>query len=420
MGAALSTFNDFMTATGPAIYTGPEQVVNEAVRQNYLLRRFLRGKEGTSVIQGGSKIKDMIMLDEDSTFQYYQPNETFTWRNPDILTEWAIDWRFAVDHMAWTDQEVELNSGGGLSRGGRFQVYKDLKRSKEQRLYTSFLNGIEDALFAVPNTNTMEAAAGTNPYSLFAYFNQGEANLWGATDGGSNEHTNKFDTLQTIDPEVKTKWQIQESGYTNSSTTTAGLQIDDTNAGLLAAFDNMYYKVKFQAPPTQKEYFESDSLFRQVIMCSRLGINTYAAQRRASQNRFAAPSMQDPAFLKPTYGGIEVEYVAGRDSAAVYPEPLTAVGVGAAADRHDNAAVTHFGTPALETASTGATGPRYYWVNANYMNIVFHSSRYMVRHDVMRHPIQPFTSIQPIDCWYNLVSKSRNRQGLVSPNTKAS
>ena len=415
MGAALSTFNDFMTATGPAIYTGPEQVVNEAVRQNYLLRRFLRGKEGTSVCQGGTKIKDSIILDEDSTFQYYQPNETFTWRNPDILSEWEIDWRFAVDHMAWTDQEVELNSGGGLSRSGRFQVFKDLKRVKEQRLYTSFLNGIEDALFAVPNANTMETSSGTNPYSLFAFMNQGTSNLWG--DGSSANHANVFGTLQTLDPGTKTKWQHQQSGYTNGA---GDHLISNTDRGLMAAFDDMYYKVKFQAPPTQKEYFESDNLFRQVILCSRNGINTYSAQLRASQDRFAAPSMQDPAFLKPTYGGIELEYVAGLDSAAVHPQTMSATTGAANLDNNVAATATHFATPATEDNSTNATGPRYYWVNANYMNIVFHSSRYMVRHDVMRHPNQPFTSIQPIDCWYNLVCKSRNRLGLVSPNTNAS
>ena len=413
MGAALSTFNDFMTATGPAIYTGPQAVVNEAVRQNYLLRRFLRGKEGTSVIQGGQKIKDMIMLDEDSTFQYYQPNDTFTWRNPDVLSEWAIDWRFAVDHMAWTDQEVELNSGSGLSRGGRFQVYKDLKRVKEQRLYTSFLNGIEDALFGVPGSSTMEASTGTQPYSLFAFMNEGTSNLWGKSSSADNADV--FSALQTIDPATKTKWQHQTAGYANGAT--AASSIGDTDAGLLAAFDSMYYKVKFAAPPTQKEYFESDNLFRQVIMCSRDGINQYAQQLRSSQDRFAAPSMQDPAFLKPTYGGIELEYVSGLDDAAVYPQTSTAV-TGSGLTSNTAAASTHFSAPVAEDA-TSITGARYYWVNANYMNIVFHSERYMVRHDVMRHPNQPFTSIQPIDCWYNLVCKSRNRLGLVSPNSNA-
>ena len=33
----------------------------------------------------------------------------------------------------------------------------------------------------------------------------------------------------------------------------------------------------------------------------------------------------------------------------------------------------------------------------------------------MRHPNQPFTSIVPVDSWYNFVCRSRQRQGIVSP-----
>jgi len=44
MASALSTFADFVASTGPAYLTSAEDVVNEAVKNNYLLRRFLRGK----------------------------------------------------------------------------------------------------------------------------------------------------------------------------------------------------------------------------------------------------------------------------------------------------------------------------------------------------------------------------------------
>jgi hypothetical protein len=35
----------------------------------------------------------------------------------------------------------------------------------------------------------------------------------------------------------------------------------------------------------------------------------------------------------------------------------------------------------------------------------------------MRHPNQPFTTIVPIDSWYNFVCRSRQRHGIVSPVT---
>ena len=173
MGSALSTFNDFMTATDKSIYTSPADVVNEAVKQNYLLRRFLKGKEGSSVMQGGKTINDMILFDEASTFDYYQPNETFTWQNPQVLDQWEINWRYCVDHMSWTDQEIELNVGGGLGKAARHRAYKNLRRIKEMRLYTSLLNGMEAMLFAPPSQSEMEAAGGKKPSSLPCVSNEG-------------------------------------------------------------------------------------------------------------------------------------------------------------------------------------------------------------------------------------------------------
>ena len=48
-----------------------------------------------------------------------------------------------------------------------------------------------------------------------------------------------------------------------------------------------------------------------------------------------------------------------------------------------------------------------------------HARRYMVKHDVMRHPNQPFTNIQPTDTWWNLLPSSRQRHGIVSPRESA-
>jgi len=172
MASALSTFTDFIDTTGPSFLTSAEDVVNEACKNNYLLRRFLRGQGPSETVQGGSSIKDTIMFDEESTFQYYEPNQTFTWENPQVVENWEIQWRFCVDHMAYTDAEVELNVGTGMSRAARHTAYKRLKRIKEQRLWTSILNGMEDALFSIPSNSAMEATTGTKPYSIPAFLNE--------------------------------------------------------------------------------------------------------------------------------------------------------------------------------------------------------------------------------------------------------
>ena len=396
MGSALSVFNDFMTTTDSAVLTDASSIVNEATKHNYLLRRFMKGKSNSQILQGGKTIKDQIFFDEESTFEYYQPNATFSWQNPQVLTEWEINWRFAVDHMSWTDHEIELNTGGGLSKGARHKVYKKLRRVKEQRLWTSLMNGMEDALFAVPSKTDMEDSGGTKPYSLPCFINE-------ETNGLFHDGSAAWTTVEGIAPATYSKWAPQITTYDKFEKGNDASFVEGES--IFAAFDAMYLKVKFQAPPTRQEYFESSTLNAQFIACSKLGITEYMSCLRHQQDMVAAPSRQDPAFLKPTYGGIELEYVSNLDTAAIYRDAAGALDVEQGGD--------------TGTASSGTSdyvdGPRYYWINANYIHPVFHTTRYFHRHPVMTHPNQPFTHVQPVDCWTNLVCTSRQRSGIVAP-----
>jgi hypothetical protein len=130
-GSALEVFTDFYNRTGPTILTGPDKFIIEAVEHGYLLKRFAKGSDFSRVVQGGNKIRDEIMFDEDNTGEFYHPGATFTWQMPQVLTTWEIPWRFLIDHAAWTKQDVELQLGPGpitndlhsrfhaLVRGGR-------------------------------------------------------------------------------------------------------------------------------------------------------------------------------------------------------------------------------------------------------------------------------------------------------------
>tara|TARA_R110000824_G_scaffold53364_4_gene147821 strand:+ start:3479 stop:4654 length:1176 start_codon:yes stop_codon:yes gene_type:complete len=386
MGSALSTFNDFMDTTGPSYLSGADQIVNEAVKNNYLLRRFMRGKGPSETVQGGSKIKDTIMFDDASTFQFYQPNDTFSWQNPQVLTDWEIDWRFSVDHMSWTDQEIELNTGG-QGRNARHQTYKTLKRSKEQRLWTSLLNGCEDAIFATANPSTMEGATGTRPYSLPAFITEndtgGEPYLWGTP------------LLQNIDPTkagAQPKWSNQVGTYTG------GGQDANLYARIFSAFDEMWMDVQFIPPPSHQEYFENPQMNAMFIACSKKAQVLYVKALRASQDTFVTGSRQDPSYMKPQYAGVDVEYVSSLNTMAAYEPPSGT-------------------TAAVNETDADMSGARYYFVNANYLKFVYHTSRYMHSHPTMRHPNQPFTTVKPVDSWYNLICRSRQRQGIVSPSS---
>lgn len=378
MGSPLETFNDFMTATGPAYLTSAEELVNEAVKNKYLLRRFLKGADMSKVIQGGTKIKDSLMFDEKSTRQHYHPNDTFTWQNPQVLDDWEGPWRFTVDHMSWADQEIELQVGDNMTRAGRFQVYKRVKRTKEARMWTSMMNGYEDDLFAAPSEADMEASDGKIPYSIPCFVNENTDSI-PVDDGGS-----AWSTLEGVAQSTETRWRCQQEGY-GADTGYGG------DSKLFLAFDQMYHKVRFDSLPMKEEYGAGSS-GATFIACSLKGRSHYQTMLRASQDQFV--SKQDPAYQNPKYAGIDLVYVSNLDTAAIFNDG---------------------GTLKTETTHTN-DGGRYFFLDGRYMHPVFHARRYMKRHPVKAHPNQPFTHVQPVDCWNNLVCRSVQRQGIVYPS----
>ena len=388
-GTALANFNDFMAATGPRYLSSAEDVINEAVKNTYVLSRFLKGRGTDKVIQGGKTINDVVLMDESSTYNHYQPNDTFSWQNPQVVDTLEIDWKFSVDHMSWTDQEIELNVGEGLSRDAQKVVYKKLKRIKEMRLWTSMLNGMEDDLWKAPNEAGMETNTGKLPYSIPTFIQERDGALPDGFSGTDLQGLGVVATGSNYYNQVSTYDANDPDGIIGGGT--------GSSDSLIAAFDEMFLKCQFIPPATKQEYFENDNLSRQMIFASRAGVNQYKRALRASNDSLI--SAQDPAYNNPQYSGIDVIYIGALDTAAIYPNTS-----GAAATFH-----------AEDSATAEFTGSRYFWINANYMTPIYHARRYFEKHDPMRHPNQPFTSVQPVDCWWNLFCNSRKRQGIVRP-----
>ena len=454
-GTSIRNFLDFMDATGPVYLTGPDVLINEAVKRNYLFGDLIREKN--QAIRGGKEIKDVLMLDDSSTFQYYQPNETFSYSNPQVMRDITANWRFAMDHMTFTDAEIELNVGGGLSREATKTVYKDLKRSKEQRMVTSMVNGYEEALFKPThgtNLQEMESSTGKIPYSIPAFITEkciqtsldgggaaglrggvninstSETNILGiapGTSGGEQRWSNEvvfYDTsaalgINTAGTQIgsetavfnKAKITVDASGNSNGRPINAFSAVDAF--GFLNSFDEMYLRLQFRPPASFEQYFENIVFNRQKILCSREGINLYKQALRSENDRTFAP--QDVAYNQPTYSGIPFTYVAQLDSAKIHPSVTGGSGVTFRLQDQDDATLdtangeTELGSEVLDP------GPRYFFINGDYLTPVLHASRYMEKHPTMQHPNQPFTHVQITDSWYNVVANSRQRHGIIAP-----
>lgn len=443
---SIQTFNDFMTATGPSYLRSADAVINEAVKNTYAFSKLLKGKSTEQTVQGGTEIRDVIMFDDSRTYGHYQPNDTFTWRNPQVTDFIRCPWRFSIDHMSWTDHEVELNSGE--TAASTKVAYKRLKRIKEQRMWTSMLNGMEEDLWDVPNVAEMEAETGRIPYSLPYFINELSQNFGGGLGlRGTRPYTassNASTTVMRIDPLTETRWTNLVELYNSqpSALTPTGTNWNAVNttaltsntvyaqngahtpafSNLFNAFDLMFMRLKYEAPTTRQEYFEKDTLNRQMILSSRLGVQQYRNALRLSNDTLV--SYQDASYSSPMYSGIDVTYCSDLDTAAIYPAnsgtaaAQTIAGYNGVTgangfDATANTGISSFGT---ETgANTIVRAPRFYFVNGNYLTPIFHSRRYFKQHPVMNHPNQPFSYVQPVDCWSNLFCNSRQRHGIVAP-----
>jgi hypothetical protein len=435
-----------MSTTGPSYLTSADQVINEAVKNTYAFSRLLKGKTSEQTIQGGTEIRDVIMFDDSRTYDHYQPNDTFTWRNPQVTDYVRAPWRFHIDHMSWTDAEVELNSGE--TAASTKVAYKRLKRIKEQRMWTSMLNGFEEDLWAVPSIANMEADTGKLPYSLPFFLTELAQNFAGSIGlrgtAPYTASTNTAHTVMRISPFTENRWtnpvelynsqpsaltplgtewgKVLPTALTANTVYAQGSGHTVQLGNLFNAMDLMFMRVKYEAPSTRQQYFENDNLNRQMILTSRTGVQNYRNALRLSNDTLV--SYQDASYSSPAYAGVDVTYCSDLDTAAIYPANTgtardqttasynTAIGANGYSVTADTG-ISSFGTEF--GANTIVRAPRYYFVNGNYLTPIFHARRYFKQHEALRHPNQPFTYVQPVDCWSNLFCNSRQRHGVVAP-----
>lgn len=379
-GTPIQQFADFMNVTGPTIFSGPEEFLNEAVNQTYSFHRFLKGKGTDDVFAAGDTIDDFVMFDESNTFTEYNPNTTVTYQQPQVTTKMSISWRFAMDQMSWTDHDVLLNGGNArMTKEARMQAYKRLKKIIKTRCWTSIANGMEARLWRDPNGDSaeMENASGTHAYSIPAFI----------TENTTNYHHNGWSTIQTIDPANESRWRNQVETYDYDDP-------DDTDGdgdGLIDACDNMMLDVRFEPPDFHKEAFEKAGS-RYSIFCSKGGLQLMKRLLRDRNDTLIRK--QDAAYPKPQFDGIDLVYVKHLDTAKI-----DYVGSG---------------TSATELNAT-TDGYRYWWIDHDMLRSVFHTERYFFGLEPYRLQLQPWTWAQPIDIWNNLFCRSRQRLGIIAP-----
>jgi len=367
-GKALPLFSDFLAATRDTQLTGGKDILNDSVAYNtFLLKSMIQGRPSESIVQGGTQITERIQLTPGSTYQNYLPNEDMNVTGYDSLTTITVPWRFSRSSYVWTDQETLLNSNTDWKIS-----YKDLKKVKEQAAATDMWVGMEAALWAAPNSTEMEVtnSSGRMPYSLRCFITE-DGLPPSASNGGIASGTSTWTTIEGVTDQVNFRNPYETYVVADIATT------------LRSKMHALFLKVNYEAPESNQEYFTNTRTNKMKILTNNDGYVKYADITTDSNDRLMPAGDAGWAAAANTlfFRGIPLKYIAAMD------------GLGYAAGE-----------------------PRYWFLDCEYIHPVFHAKRYMEDngpHDGGYQ--QPETHVMHKLSYWNLICKSRKRQGIVSP-----
>lgn len=350
---SITAFNNFVLSTGQKLATPPDEILNDAVKNTYIISRMLKGGGVADSVQSGSKIVDRLMLTDTGTAVFYNPNDDLNIQNIDTLQSVELNWRFMANHFSYTEQEVNLNSGDPQT------YYKNLLKVKRQGMVTNSFNFMEDNLWTTPSNTDMEAASGTKPYSLKTF-----VTVDGLAPSG-------FTTIETLNPSTQSRWRNQFQTYDPAD-------LINPDTGLVSAFDELFMQTRFKAP-RPGEYFENDEFQQMAILTNRDGRAIYLRITRDSNDRLVGNDLgaQQTGLA---YSGLPIEYIA-----------------------------------ALDDSGWAAGSPRYLFLNLKYLKPIWHSTEYMKEKEPVRQPRQPFSWAVWTSTYYNIICLSRRRQGVIFP-----
>jgi len=403
-GSAVTLFNNFMEAQGPLYLTSPDAVINDAqIHRTYSTGALMGGDRGMKkMVTGGSEVRFATFFQTGQVTKHVQPGETRTWQQPQKLVHGASKMRYRESHMAWTRQVIMHNEGARFGDPTRmFHQFVDHRHHLEQMMWTDYWDFDESHVWSEPDFTEMEAAAGGTEgkfYSIPAFINEYTNGLFNNSGTAGTQWT----TVHGFDPTSTTRGQDRYKHpvlvYTNEITTQDKLL---ASGNLLAALDKAWKRVHFEKPPQSGEYFSNPGYNNQQIFTSEMGQTAYTIALRAAQDLFVVQGRQDPAVPDPCFNFIPVKYVTALNTATLYPSEGGGVATNNVAES--------------SSAAKNGAGPRFYFINSNYLYPYFDEDMFFERGKVREHYNDPDTFVMPVFIWGNLQCTSRIRQALVRP-----
>jgi hypothetical protein len=398
----MDPFSMFMLTTGPAFLKKDESIINAVVRNSYLLPRFMEDKEMDILLQGGTEIRDIIYLQEDSDAEFYASDkQDFNYRNQQVGTQWTVPWRFLKNSTSWTDHEIGLNESGSLSdQIGRFHRFKRIQKLKFMNLWTTQIHKMEDSLVATPHNEQMEAGSGILPNSLGVFIQDRAPGLAGYGLPNQGASAAAWTTVQQVNVGTFPKWNNQRSTFASG---TGSILVPEN---FWAGMRELHSKCKFERLPRFGSYSDP-SRTPSFYAVSLWGLISAEVAMRSEQDAYLA-GRQDPAWPAPMFSGVPFVYISSLNGAILWSDPATTTVI-------SNEAGTA-GVPAAPTGATFFAGPRIIAVNGKVVNMVMHRDRVIYRVPPFSPDRQPFLKVMVTDTWMNNACQNRRELGVMTPS----
>lgn len=383
-GVSLSNFLDFVEGTTSTYINGPMGLVMEAVKNTYWFGRLIQGQRSKKkMIAGGANIRHSMIFQDSGSLETYLPGANHNWKNVQRLKRVQVEWRYAMAHMSWVEQEIINNEIVAYGDDeARFCEFVNIRNEKETICWASIWNGLENLLWQVPFPGDMEDADGTEPQSIPFHINEDANGLFDPQTEAA------FTTKQGLDPTSS----ALAGRYAPKAQTYGSAAVNNAD-NIISRLDDLSEQLTFEQPPTMKQYWEDPRYNKQMIVTTRRGRAIYKQLLRQHQDHFVA-GPQDPAYPDPQYFGIPIQRASTLEGLALY-------------DSGSSTLADEFGA--------SAKGPRFYVLNAEYLYPVFHARRYFYKYEVTKHHNVPDTWVLPIAVWFNTICTSYQRQGILSP-----
>lgn len=397
-GVPISAFTETVRLTGPTVFTGVREVVNDAQKTNYnTLGYLMRGQSMSDVVQGGLQIVDDIQLATVRKARTYRPGNKQSYTNPQTGVQIAVPWRMFLTDITWDDTERELNEGSGRA-GDRSLRYKDVWFKKQMNSYVDWCDYQEELFWLPGDPSRMEAANGDLINSIPFLINEFASGQVGSGNPSGTAATTKLGILPTA--AGMTRWDNQRFSYQN-----AGVGSNMNPASLMAVLKKATQALQFKPAPMHGQYFEAaaNTSPGNWIACSSNGLAFIWQQYLASQNRW--DNQMDPNG-NPMFNGVPFVHVAALDGALLYPTGSNAA----------IASATWSTEGARVNTGVDNAGPRFKLISSKYLRAVYHEKFTMSNLGVMDDRAQPTSHTMPLLTWMNLMPRSLWRHGEVYPS----